>query len=251
MTESHGQEPDGSRPSEGDGPSCDIELSYIEEGLGEPLILLHGNGEDGTYFGPQIEHFKERFRVIAVDTRGHGKSPRGARPFTLGQFAEDLAVFMDAHGLETAHLLGFSDGANIALLFALAHPDRVQSMVLNGGNLFPEGLVDQARREDEISYEVALETGDERQLELLRLMMDEPHISPEELADLQMPVLVIAGTDDLIEEEHTRLIARSIPGARLRFVEGDHYIAAGNPEVFNVVVDEFYDHLNLREADYQ
>ena len=100
----------------------DITHHYIEQGSGEPLILLHGNGEDGSYFAHQMEPFSRHFRVIALDTRGHGKTPRGEAPFTIRQFAEDLHGFMDAHGIDRADLLGFSDGGNIAMVFALTHP---------------------------------------------------------------------------------------------------------------------------------
>ena len=85
----------------------DIRLYYEKAGDGEPLILLHGNGEDGTYFKHQMEYFSKDYRVIAIDTRGHGKSPRGEKPFTIRQFAEDLNGFMEEQGMEKAHLLGF------------------------------------------------------------------------------------------------------------------------------------------------
>ena len=68
----------------------DSELSYAEFGAGSPLVLLHGNGEDRNYFEAQISPFATRYRVIAVDTRGHGQSPRGSAPFTLSQFVDDL-----------------------------------------------------------------------------------------------------------------------------------------------------------------
>lgn len=102
----------------------DIQLHYIEKGNGEPFILLHGNGEDGTYFTSQIDYFSKSYRVIAVDTRGHGKSPRGDAPFSIRQFAEDLYHFMTEKGIESAHILGFSDGGNIALIFAVNHPEK-------------------------------------------------------------------------------------------------------------------------------
>ena len=219
----------------------DIRLHFTQQGSGEPLILLHGNGEDSTYFEHQIGFFADRFRVIAVDTRGHGGSPRGTAPFSLGQFASDLATFMDELGISAAHILGFSDGANIAVLFALDYPERVLSLVLNGGNLFPEGLTEQTRREIDEEYAEALAASDARALELLRLMIDEPRIEPAQLSSLCMPVLVIAGTDDMIEESHTRLIAESIPGAQIVFVEGTHFVAAENPDAFNRVVGEFFD----------
>ncbi|MBR2804436.1 MAG: alpha/beta fold hydrolase, partial [Eggerthellaceae bacterium] len=155
-----------------------IQLHYTEHGSGEPLVLLHGNGEDSSYFEHQIAFFQDRYRVIAVDTRGHGKSPRGTAPLTLNQFADDLSAFMDELDIASAHILGFSDGANVAMLFALAHPTRVKGLILNGGNLFPEGLTEQTRREIDEEYEQAVATNDEDQLELLRLMIDEPHIDP-------------------------------------------------------------------------
>ena len=217
----------------------DIQLHYEEHGSGEPLVLLHGNGEDSTYFEHQSAYFQNRFRVIAVDSRGHGKSPRGTAQLTLGQLASDLASFMDGLALDSAHILGFSDGANIAMLFATAHPERAKSLVLNGGNLFPEGLTDQTRREIDEEYQAALAADDKAQLELLRLMIDEPHIDPASLAALRMPTLVIAGTDDMIEDDHTRLIAESIPNARLAFVEGTHFVAAENADAFNRVVEDF------------
>ena len=211
-------------------------------------MLLHGNGEDSTYFEHQIDHFQDRYHVIALDTRGHGESPRGTAPLTLGQFAEDLAAFMDGLGIAAAHILGFSDGANVAMLFALAHPKRVKSLVLYSGNLFPEGLTEQTRREIDEEREQALELGDEAQLELLRLMTEEPRIDPARLSMLRMPVLVVAGTDDMIEEAHTRLIAASVPGAHLAFVEGTHFVASENPDAFNRVVDAFLDDLPCRHV---
>ena len=217
----------------------DIQLHYVEQGTGEPLVLLHGNGEDNTYFEHQIAYFSANRRVIAPDTRGHGGSPRGTAPFTLGQFACDLRDFLDERGIDAADVLGFSDGGNIALLFALAFPARVRRLVLNGANLFPEGLTEPTRCEIAEEQAAALASGDVRQLELLRLMTDEPHIEPARLADLPMPVLVVAGTDDMIEPAHTRLIAESIPHARLAFVEGTHFVAAENPDAFNRVVAEF------------
>ena len=109
----------------------DIELHYIKKGAGAPLLLLHGNGESGDYFVHQVDEFARYFAVYAVDTRGHGQSPRGTAPFTISQFADDLLGFMNGQGIEKAHILGFSDGGNIALTFALAHPERVRRLLMH------------------------------------------------------------------------------------------------------------------------
>ena len=92
--------------------NSDIQQYFIEKGQGEALILLHGNGENCGYFQGQMEAFSKRYHVYAIDTRGHGRTPRGSRPFTIRQFAEDLRYFMDRQRIEKAHLLGFPDGGN-------------------------------------------------------------------------------------------------------------------------------------------
>lgn len=93
----------------------DIKLHFTCRGSGPPLILLHGNGEDGRYFAGQLAFFSKTRRVYAVDSRGHGQSPRGTAPFTIEQFARDLLDFMDEQDIARTDLLGFSDGGNVAL----------------------------------------------------------------------------------------------------------------------------------------
>lgn len=222
----------------------DINLYYQEQGEGEALLLLHGNGEDGTYFVNQLSFFSDRYRVIAVDTRGHGKSPRGTAPFTMEQFAADLHKLMDKLEIEKAIILGFSDGANIAMKFALKYPDRVKALILNGGNLDTKGVKRSIQIPIEIGYRFAkLFAGKSEEakshMEILGLMVNEPNIQPEELRAIQAPTLVIVGTKDMIKQEHTEIIAQSIPNAKLSVIPGDHFIANKNPEAFNKVVEDF------------
>lgn len=222
----------------------DIKLHYAEKGQGEPLILLHGNGEDGTYFGSQIDYFSKERRVIAVDTRGHGKSPRGTAPFTIRQFAEDLNGFMLEQGIEKADILGFSDGGNIAMIFAMRYPGKVNRLILNGANLNPRGVRAHVQLPVEIGYRIArlfaAKSKDAaRNAELLGLMVNDPDVKPEELSQITAKTLVIAGTEDMIKKKHTRQIYDSLTDAKLVFVEGNHFIANKKPEEFNRVVEEF------------
>ena len=222
----------------------DITHHYIEKGEGFLLILLHGNGEDCTYFEHQIEPFAQYFRVIAIDTRGHGQTPRGDAPFTIRQFAEDLLVFMNQRGIAKAHILGFSDGGNIAMVFALAHPERVEKLILNGANLDASGVKRTVQIPIEIGYRIATlfaKRSPKARLnaEMLGLMVNDPNVKPAELTQIQCPTLVLAGDDDMIKDEHTRLIARSIPNAEISIIPGTHFIANKNPEVFNETVLRF------------
>ena len=222
----------------------EIRLHHEEYGRGEPLVLLHGNGEDLGYFQHQIPAFAEHFRVIAVDTRGHGKSPRGTAPFSIRQFAEDLHDFLAEKNIPSAHILGFSDGGNIALCFALKYPQMVKSLVLNGANLNASGVKRSVQLPIEIGYRIASHFAKTRESalrkkELLGLMVNDPNIPEEELSRLSVPVLVIAGTKDMIQESHTRRIAACIPGAKLLLIPGSHFIAAENPEAYNTAVMDF------------
>lgn len=217
----------------------DIKHYYVEKGQGEPLILLHGNGEECGYFVNQIDEFAKYFHVYAIDTRGHGKTPRGEAPFTIRQFVKDLAGFMDERGIEKANILGFSDGGNIALLFAIKYPDRVLKLVADGANLDTTGIVPKLMAAMRREYQKAIDEGDVEKEEMFSLMVNDPNIPVADLAKIKAQTLIMAGTEDMIPEEHTRMIAENIAGSRLEFVEGDHFIAAGNPKEFNSIVLDF------------
>lgn len=222
----------------------DIKLYYQEKGTGEPLILLHGNGEDSFYFKNQIDYFQSKYHVIALDTRGHGQSPRGDEPFTIEQFSCDLYDFMQRHQIFNAVILGFSDGANIAMKFAMKHPDMVKALILNGGNLDPTGVKRTVQIPIEIGYKIARRFADKstnakRNAEMLGLMVNEPNVKPSALSRITMPALVICGTRDMIKESHTKKIAEYLPNAKLTIIQGDHFIANKNPVAFNQAVDAF------------
>lgn len=213
------------------------------------LILLHGNGEDHTYFVKQIPAFSPHFRLVLMDTRGQGQSTGGDGELNFSVFAADLLALMDHLQIAKAHLLGFSDGGNLALTFALAHPERVQSLILNGANLEPGGVKLSTQLPIVLGYgccrllspfsHKARQNG-----AVLGLMVNHPHIPPQALAALTMPALVIVGERDMIRDRHSQIIARSLPNAQfVRIPGGDHFCAAKCPEVFNHAVLSFLQNL--------
>ena len=222
----------------------DITLYYQEKGNKEPFILLHGNGENGSYFRNQIDYFSDRYRVIALDTRGHGKSPRGTKPFTMEQFSCDLYDFMAGLEISNAVILGFSDGANIAMKFAIKYPDKVKALILNGGNLNPKGVKRATQLPIEIGYKIAKRFASKsadakKNAEMLGLMVNEPNIEPKELSKITAPTLVICGKRDMIKESHTKEIAKNIPDAKLSIIKGNHFIANKRYASFNKEIDDF------------
>ncbi|MDE7266504.1 MAG: alpha/beta hydrolase [Lachnospiraceae bacterium] len=222
----------------------DIALYYQEKGNKEPFILLHGNGENGTYFKHQIDYFSDRYRVIALDTRGHGKSPRGTAPFTIEQFSCDLYDFMASLEIPNAVILGFSDGANIAMKFAIKYPNKVKALILNGGNLNPKGVKRTTQIPIEIGYKIARQFASKsadakKNAEMLGLMVNEPNIERNELSKITAPTLVICGGNDMIKGSHTKEIAKNIPNAKLSIIKGNHFIANKRYATFNKEVEEF------------
>ena len=222
----------------------DIKLNYIEKGMGFPLILLHGNGENLSYFKHQIEYFSNKYRVIAIDTRGHGDSKRGSAPFRIHQFAQDLHDFMEEMQIDKAHLLGFSDGGNIALVFTLKYQQKVERLILNGANLNQRGVKAKIQIPIVIGYYIAsmfAKRSEEakRKSEMLGLMVNDPNIPVTELSKITVPTLVIAGTNDMIKEKHTRMIQEHMKDSKLKLLEGDHFIANQKYTEFNKAVEGF------------
>ena len=223
---------------------------YIKKGCGQPFILLHGNNEDFSYFKSQIEEFSKEYEVIALDTRGHGKTERGEAPFTIRQFACDLKSFMDTKGIKKAHILGFSDGANIAMCFAVKYPEMVEKLILYSGNLNSNGVHPLIQIPIEIGHKLKsllhrympfnrLKKFMKHRSEILGLMINQPNITLEELNRIKAITLVIAGTFDMIKQNHTELIHKHIENSQLILIKGDHFISKKKPKEFNAAVKKF------------
>lgn len=221
-----------------------MRLYYQEKGNGYPLIFLHGNGEDHKYFDAQVKYFSRYFKTIAIDTRGHGRSKRGKKPFTISQFADDLYEFMQQKKIERAHILGFSDGGNIAMVFAIRYPERVNRLILNGANLYSAGVKPSVQVPIILGYYMAslfrgISKKAKSNAEMLGLMVKDPNLKEEELQKIHCKTLVIAGTDDMIKKDHTKQIHRGIKDSCLVFLEGDHFIAKKKPREFCQAVRKF------------
>lgn len=177
------------------------------------LLLMHGNGEDHTIFDEAIPLLAQRYFVIAPDSRGHGASQAVSR-YDYTDMARDMAALLEQIGAKETTVFGFSDGGIVGLLMAIYFPQRMGRLVAAGANVKPWGVSAACYRQ--IGWEY-MKTRDEK----LRLMLTKPHIARAKLASIHMPTLILAGEHDLIRPAHTRRIALTIPGARLRIVAGE------------------------------
>lgn len=211
-----------------------IEMHYAVVGSGQPVILIHGNGEDHNLFETQIDQLTAAgYRVYAPDSRGHGANAP-LTEYHYADMAEDVYQFICALDLDRPLYYGHSDGGIIGLLLEISHPGTVSGMAISGTNLSPAGL-----EKNFIDKYTAI--NEKTPDPLLTLMLTDPHIDPKELEQINIPVLVTAGSNDLILPEETRCIAEHLPQARLVIVEGaDHgsYIV-GSEIMGNLLLDFF------------
>jgi pimeloyl-ACP methyl ester carboxylesterase len=209
------------------------------------LVCLHGNGEDMHIFDGHIEPLLPYYTVITMDARAQGKSSAGDRPLSYALFAEDLFTLINKLQIGSVLLLGFSDGGNTALELALQHQERVAAMILVGANLSPDGLTPLARKGLQLraagqGLRSLFSKGAGRQRELTRLMLEHPRIDPQQLEKVTVPTLVISGERDVIKDEHSELIARTLPNARRVAIPGaGHFVMKDAPTEFDRIVLEF------------
>lgn len=220
-----------------------VKLYYETYGQGEPLLLLHGNGESINSFRRQIDAFAAHFRVIAVDTRAQGQSVDTLTvPLTYDLFATDMKTLLDSLHLPSAHVVGWSDGGNTGLLLAQHYPAYVRKLVTMGANLFPttEAVEAKILRQSESGRQTLLKQGKTAQARLLTLVLTEPHLTYADLAMIQAPTLVLAGEKDIIKRAHTQAIAAHLPHAQAVILPGvTHYAPQENPTLFNKTVLDF------------
>jgi pimeloyl-ACP methyl ester carboxylesterase len=230
-----------------------IRIYYAVYGQGQAVILLHGGLGNADYWGKQIEALSASRTVIAMDSRGHGRSTRDAKPFSYGLMADDVVALMDFLGVPKADLLGWSDGAVVALDMAMRHAGRVGKAITFAGNTNPSGLkgnagsapafaayIQRAHREY-AAYSPAPKDYAGFVNRLRRMWGSEPNWTDARLKSIETPVLVVcADHDEVIKRQHAEYIAATIPGAKLVIIpHTSHFAFLQDPGAFNQAILRF------------
>ncbi|WP_196138090.1 alpha/beta fold hydrolase [Aliikangiella sp. G2MR2-5] len=225
-----------------------VRLYYEEYGEGEPLLLIHGNGQSISAFINQIDIFSKKYRVIALDSRGRGNSSiNESEQLTYTLQAKDTKLFLDKIGIESAHIVGWSDGGIIGLILAMKYPEKVKSLVSMAANVFPEGLVDLDGLKEIVAKEDTKKTKKYSiGSELIRMMIHYPQLKFEDLSTIKAPTLIIAGDKDQIKTSHTVKISEAIKESQLAILPNtDHYMPRSSPKIFNETVLRFLETVNI------
>ncbi|MDR6920669.1 alpha/beta hydrolase [Chryseobacterium sp. 2987] len=215
-------------------------------GQGEPFLLLHGNGDSINTFKNQIPEFAKYYQVIAIDTRGQGKSTdNDTESFNYQIFEKDLEEIIRQLQLQKVSIVGWSDGAITGMLYAMEQPEKVHKLVLMGANLnsseeaVTSKILSQTRKDiDRLKKQN--DPKNRTTIKLLEMILKEPNIPASELSKIKAETLVMAGEKDLILEKHTQLIAQNIPHSELKIVKREnHFLPDENSVLFNSIVLEF------------
>lgn len=208
-----------------------IDLFYKKSGNGAPLLLLHGNGEDHTIFDVLSEKMQKHFTIYAIDSRNHGQSSK-TTDFSYQTMAEDISQFITALDLKDVSIVGFSDGAIIATMLELEHPNTFKQMVLLGINLKPSDF-----KEGNLAYLSA--EYEKTKDPLLKLMLEEPNIELSSLKAINTHTLVVRAEDELFDDALYTEIVNTMPNAQLLIMENhshDSYVVNSDTLFSHLIV---------------
>ncbi|HVW98747.1 MAG TPA: alpha/beta hydrolase [Mucilaginibacter sp.] len=217
-------------------------------GNGRPLLLIHGNGGNISAFSKTIPYFAKKYKVIAVDSRAHGKSADDRDSLSFEMMADDFNALLDTLHIKKSYIIGWSDGGINALLMAMRHPEKVISFAATGANLWPDStaLIPSLWKEMAGYYasnkdKKRTTAKEKNDWKIFMLDWEQPHISPSALQTIKCPALIICGDHDLIPVEHTALIYEHIPKANLWVLPNSgHGTLIEHTDEFNKKVDDFF-----------
>ncbi len=226
-----------------------IKIYYEKYGMGKPLLFIHGNGGSVRSGREQIPFFSKNYKVIAADSRGQGKTTDASDSLTYDLMADDVNALLNKLKIDSAYIIGFSDGGIIGLILAIKYPAKVKMLAAISPNIRPDSAVLYPKPMTELTQDLDNLTGLVKQgykdkipkLKLTRLMLNHPRISAAELSIIQAPVLIMSGDRDMIMLSHIGEIFRAIPKSQLCVLPGStHFALTQNSKVFNEAIDLFF-----------
>jgi pimeloyl-ACP methyl ester carboxylesterase len=240
----------------GYAPVNGIKIWYAEFGQGEPVILLHGGLANSNYWGDQVPVLAKHYRVIVMDSRGHGRSTRNEQPYGYDLMASDVIALMDYLKIEKAAIVGWSDGAILGLDIAINHPERLTKLFAFAANSDPSGVKDIAQSavfnayiaRAEKEYEKLSATPNEYKSfldQISKMWATQPNWTADQLKSIKVPTWIVdADHDEAIKRENTLFMADNIPGAGLLLQpQVSHFSFLQDPQQFNADVLRFLAHV--------
>jgi pimeloyl-ACP methyl ester carboxylesterase len=237
----------------GEADANGIKIHYAIYGQGSPVIFLHGGLANADYWGNQVPAVAAHHTVILMDSRGHGRSTRDARPYGYDLMADDVVALMDALKIPKADIVGWSDGGIIGIDLALRHKDRVGKVFAFAANTVTAGVVEGVEKNptfaayiERAGHEYAEHSSTPKEYDafvdqISKMWADQPNWTDDQLKAITTPVLVVDGDhDEAIKRAHTEYIAATIPHAGLLILPNvSHFAFLQDPKMFNFAILHF------------
>lgn len=217
-------------------------IYYEIYGSGRPLILIHGNGGSIKSRADLISEFAKKYKVIALDSRCHGKSDCPPQYLTYEQMADDVYELLNHLRIDSALVWGHSDGAVIGLLIAIRHPEKIQKLLASGANLRPDSTALDPVLFQLLDVMSSQAKKDSVRSKQFRLLVDQPNIPVADLEKIKSSVLIMSGDRDAIRNKHTLEIFEHIPKALLCILPGTtHFVYLDRKQWFTEILYDFFD----------
>jgi pimeloyl-ACP methyl ester carboxylesterase len=237
----------------GDAEANGIKIHYAIYGQGSPVIFLHGGLANTDYWGNQVPAVAAHHTVILMDSRGHGRSTRDARPYGYDLMADDVVALLDVLRIPKADVVGWSDGGILGLDLALRHKDRVGKVFAFAANTVTSGVVEGVEKNptfaayiERAGHEYAEHSATPKEYDafvdqISKMWADQPNWTDDQLKAIDTPVLVVDGDhDEAIKRAHTEYIAATIPHAGLLILPNvSHFAFLQDPDQFNFAILHF------------
>lgn len=219
-------------------------LYHEESGAGEPALLLHGGFCSLENMRELSEELAQRYRVLAFERSGHGRTADIDGEYTFTRMVEETVAYLDAVGVNAAHVVGFSDGGIVSILLARDHPERVLSLVPISANVrtddayvpddYPHATLTAealavVRADQERLSPDGPEHADEVSAKLGRLWEREPDIAEESLRAITAPALVLRGEHDVIARAHSEFVAEALRAQLVEIPGTTHMLVSERP----------------------
>jgi pimeloyl-ACP methyl ester carboxylesterase len=243
----------------GYAPVNGVKIWYATFGHGEPVILLHGGLANADYWGNQVRALQNGYRVVVMDSRGHGRSTRNQEPFGYDLMAADVIGLMDFLKLPKAAIVGWSDGAIIGLDIAMHHPQRLAKLFAFAANSDPSGVADIANSPVFNTFIARAQTEYEKLsptpggykdflAQITKMWATQPNWTAVDLHKIAVPTWIVdADHDEAIKRSNTEFIAANIPNSGLLLQpQVSHFSFLQDPEQFTADVRHFLEHVKAR-----
>jgi len=234
----------------------DIKMHYKVYGKGDPIILLHGSLESMEDWDKQVPELSKKYKVITVDSRGHGQTTFTDRKMDYILLSEDISVLMVELNIDSAYIVGFGDGGITGLYLSLNHPEKVRRLIAIGANYKVDTtavygqILDKVKAwDDDKMYQFIRNhfKGYQNYSQITQftqrmktMLLTEPNLTLDDLKKIKCPTLLIAGDHDIIKIDHTNAMFESIPNSYMCIVPGTkHYPQKESALLVNSVILDF------------